>query len=310
MTSGKYQQHRSLPTGHTEPLNTVRFSDDGVYMATGSDDCWVKIWSVDKWTLTQTLDPGLGPVTAAEWLCQGSVHWLIVGGASGSVQLWKSSLGQASLRYSIIEQPFDYMAMYAVFDPQIEAIAIRGAQGALAIVGRGRLALLRLTWDEPGLNVTSRQLEPSLLSPAGTSLARSVHFFNSGKSLMVGHLDSKQMVAWNIDPWARLWTQTFRKPIGGTAWSPETRRLLIWNLDDGVDVYQLQQSGRLLHVILLKVEVKHYFPKLLGFGQQGKLALFGGDMGDVYVWDIDSGNLLQTLAHGSRYFPDRASLPA
>ncbi|KAI0310151.1 hypothetical protein OF83DRAFT_1025984, partial [Amylostereum chailletii] len=139
---------------------------------------------------------------------------------------------------------------------------------------------------------------PAAAEPPLPSLARSVVFFNDGRSIMVGFLDSKQIIAWNLEPWAQMWSFRVSKRIGSMVWSSETRRLLVWNLDDGADVYQLHDNGEFRHLHNLRVAVKRNFIKLLDLVQHGRIAVSGTDKGEVLLWDTDSGALLQTLIHG------------
>ncbi|KAI0310199.1 hypothetical protein OF83DRAFT_1070922, partial [Amylostereum chailletii] len=140
--------------------------------------------------------------------------------------------------------------------------------------------------------------EPPASEPASKALGRGIHFIQEGSSIMVGYLDSKEITAWNIDTRGRSWTQILRKRIGSTAWSPETHQLLVWNLEDGIDVYQLKDEGQLKPIRCLKMNLQYYFPKLVDFAQQGRLAVSGTDRGEVFIWDIETGTLKQTLIHG------------
>ncbi|KAI0315726.1 hypothetical protein OF83DRAFT_1061566 [Amylostereum chailletii] len=140
---------------------------------------------------------------------------------------------------------------------------------------------------------------PGPVEPALPSLARSVLFFNDNRSIMVGYLDSKEIVAWDIEPWRKMWACKLRKRIGSMAWSPETRYLSVWNLEDGVDVYRLHDDAQLRHLHKLTVNIRRNFVKVIDLVQHGRMAISGTDKGEINVWDAECGVLVQTLTHGT-----------
>lgn len=72
---------------------------------------------------------------------------------------------------------------------------------------------------------------------------------------------------------------------------------MIWNLLDGVDIYQI--TDRPIWLCKLRVNVRENYPKQVDFGRRGELAVCGSDKGEVYAWDIASGIQFQVLVHGS-----------
>lgn len=82
---------------------------------------------------------------------------------------------------------------------------------------------------------------------------------------------------------------------GNTAWSKTSQKLLIWNLMDGIDVYNV--SDRLLWVGKLRVPIKHNFPVQVVFGAQDSTVVSGSDSGEIYIWDLKSEKPLQILIH-------------
>lgn len=87
---------------------------------------------------------------------------------------------------------------------------------------------------------------------------------------------------------------------GNTAWSPETKLLLVWNLLDGVDVYHVVEQP--VWIRKLRVKVKKNNVKQVEFGWSGKYAMSGSDTGEVYIWDVQLGSLVATLRHGAGGF--------
>ena len=75
---------------HTDSVNAVAFSPDGQVLASASTDKTIKLWSVAKGSLLQTLQ-GTAAVTAAVFTPDGSL--LITGGGSLPVKLWSLPAG-------------------------------------------------------------------------------------------------------------------------------------------------------------------------------------------------------------------------
>ncbi|KAI6004758.1 hypothetical protein EDD15DRAFT_2155447, partial [Pisolithus albus] len=142
--------------------------------------------------------------------------------------------------------------------------------------------------------------DPVPNQPSRRALARTCHFFSNGKSLMVGFLDSKEVIAWNVSPWTRIWRHKLVTRIGSTAYNDTTQSLLVWNLHDGVDIYRICDSPteRLLHVWKLRLQTRDLRICGVQFDVTGSTAIVGGDNGEVSVWNIDSAKPMQVLSHG------------
>lgn len=87
---------------------------------------------------------------------------------------------------------------------------------------------------------------------------------------------------------------------GNTAWSPETRLLLVWDLVDGMDVYQI--VDRPVFVRKFSMKIMRNNVKQVEFGWHGKYALCGSDTGEVHVWDIQDGVQISSMQHGDGKF--------
>ena len=83
------------------------------------------------------------------------------------------------------------------------------------------------------------------------------------------------------------------------AWSQESRRLLIWNLDDSVDVYESCEDNHLRYLHMFRVPALWNFIKLVDFVEHGDKTICGTDGGEIDIWDIESGIIVQRLTMGS-----------
>ncbi|KAH7918998.1 WD40 repeat-like protein [Leucogyrophana mollusca] len=287
-----YQLYRTFAR-HTGPINCLRFSEDGAFLASGGDDGFILIWSLRDASLAQSIHPQQGPVVSLRWLngpkkVDGS--YLICGGADGTVQLWFRPNDKDLFRF---------VYMYTVFDGPIEDVVVNDAQGVIAVVGLGRLVLFSVRLDQQSpLAVISA--EPAMSDPPRRALARSAHFFNDGQRIMVCYLDSKDILAWQISPWKFLWRHKLMSRIGSSSWCEDSKTLLVWNLVDGMDVYQFTDcpTDRFTLVRKLRVKIRINHTNQVDMDSYGKLAINGSDNGEVFLWDMESGEQVQVLAHG------------
>ncbi|KAH7904670.1 WD40-repeat-containing domain protein [Hygrophoropsis aurantiaca] len=315
MPTKTYQLHRNFK-GHTRPINCLRFSRNGAYLASGADDGNILVWSIHDNSLSRIIEPRQGPIVALQWLTsrqKGDGDYLVSGGADGTVQLWFQLHSGDSFRFLI---------MYTVLDGPIEDITINDAQDILVVIGLGRVVLFSVRLDQQS-PLKLIHAEPAMPDPPTRALARSVHFFRDGQCFMVFYLDSKEMqvvllnssqghpihartcsLAWQISPWCLLWRNKLTTRIGNTSWSEENRMLLVWNLLDGVDVYHFKDEPTdrftLVRKLRMKIRVSHCVQ--VDFDLHGKTAIHGSDNGEVFLWTVDSGEQVQVLTHGHGIF--------
>ncbi|KAG2092257.1 hypothetical protein BD769DRAFT_1371002, partial [Suillus cothurnatus] len=142
--------------------------------------------------------------------------------------------------------------------------------------------------------------DPPFSQDPRPALAISTHFFQKGKSILISYLDSREIVAWTISPWKKLWRQKFSSCIGSSAYSDSLGSLLVWNLEDGINVYRLTDNPtcHLLLVRMLHMKIRRNRICDVQFDSTGEFAISGSDNGEVHLWNIDSGQLDQALCHG------------
>ncbi|KAF8325702.1 WD40-repeat-containing domain protein [Amanita rubescens] len=276
--------------GHCRPINCAKFSPDCSLIATGGDDGDIYVWSLARRELDCRISADQGPIATLDWInnpCAFGRHYLISAGADGALKLWIK--GESRVK------GFAFVASHQLFDGQVESIDLH--RNLLAAVGSGRVALLELVLDAlPPFRhvITDPEFQP------GTSrmpaLARSVHFFQDGQSVMVNYLDARVIAAWNIAPWRLMWKYRIATRIGNTAWDDETRTLLVWNLNDGISVYRIDDGPPVL-ITKLEMTIRRNFPVQVTFGPNACLAISGSDNGHIYTWDLHTRKLVQVLQH-------------
>ena len=87
---------------------------------------------------------------------------------------------------------------------------------------------------------------------------------------------------------------------GYSAYHEQQRILLIWNLEDGCDIYRLTDHHpySLIHLHRLSCRVRQNHICQVQFDLNGRVAITGSDNGEVMLWDVALGKLVQVLHHG------------
>ena len=88
--TGKFQ---NVLEAHTGSINSVRFSPDGTFLATGGADNTIRIWDVQTWMEMQTLNTDSDSVRSIAFSADGSM--LASGNADGTIRLWDIANGLA-----------------------------------------------------------------------------------------------------------------------------------------------------------------------------------------------------------------------
>ncbi|KIJ08462.1 hypothetical protein PAXINDRAFT_23072, partial [Paxillus involutus ATCC 200175] len=129
------------------------------------------------------------------------------------------------------------------------------------------------------------QPEMPLTVNARSALTCTIHFIDRGKALLVNYLDAKIVTVWTVHPWKPSWAAKLQTRM---SWSTNTGTLLVYNLDDGMDVYCVS-SGQIHWKKVLPIRIQRNNIKQVDFGWPRGVAISGTDNGEVILWNIDSG---------------------
>ncbi|KAI6135269.1 WD40-repeat-containing domain protein, partial [Pisolithus thermaeus] len=272
--------------GHQAPINCAAFSEDGSCLGTGGDDGYILLWSVGRGTLDQHIKTTQGPITSLRWLHNNENDgrlFLASAGADGTLHVRSifSNLVGLFRQFSMLACDLTYSKLASEQD------------------------LMRAHTPRQAFPLRYFIVDPVPSQPSRRALARSCHFFNNGKSLMVCFLDSKEVIAWDVGSWTRIWRHKLVTRIGSTAYHDATQSLLVWNLHDRVDIYRICDSPteRLLHVQKLCIKMRESRICGVQFDAAGSTVIVGGDNGEVSVWNVESAKPIQVLSHGKGEFP-------
>jgi WD40 repeat protein len=77
---------RAVLAGHSRAVRALDIARNGRWLATGSDDCSVRIWDAATWKTMAVLDGHVGTVTALRIAADGT--WLATGSDDCTVRAW------------------------------------------------------------------------------------------------------------------------------------------------------------------------------------------------------------------------------
>jgi WD40 repeat protein len=83
--------HRAIPDAHTDAVNAVAFSADGVHVASASSDRYVKTFRVDTGELSAQFEGHTDHALGVSWRANGRV--LTSCGADGTIRTWNAETG-------------------------------------------------------------------------------------------------------------------------------------------------------------------------------------------------------------------------
>lgn len=91
---------------------------------------------------------------------------------------------------------------------------------------------------------------------------------------------------------------TFRS--GSSALSPDGRRFLASNLDNGMNLYSLE-TFTVVRSYQYTVNPETNFPLSVAFIKKGKFVVCGTHTRNVSIWETSTGEVLQTLDHSGKH---------
>jgi len=291
MTFRPYTLLHNLDSGvHTRGINVVSFSGCGNFLACGSDDRSVTVWSVKNGDLLHKLITR-SPVLSLVWHPQRNDFFFgCQNGALNLIHFEPLNISKAHEVLSGTEAP-------------VESLDIEAKSGFLAIgVGSEVEIAKQLSEHVYSTFILMPSPSPPGLRPHGADdriRPRSVHFLPGGWKLIVSYLNHG-IVCWDVMTQARLWTMTpshYSLHVGSSSLSPDFRHILVYNLCDGLDLYKLR-SKNMQQSYRFTADADVNYPLKVAFTNNGQSVVCGAQDGQVRVWNRITGMQEQILAHG------------
>lgn len=254
---------RSILTGHEAWVTSVDISPDQRWIASGSNDATVRLWSVETGDPYRLLQGHNGDINTLEFSPDGSA--LVTAASDFSVIVWDVATGQARLRLNEHQAPVR-SARFAAQAQQVISIA-----GASVFVWSAETGELVRQMAGTGASLTSLAVAPD------------------GVRVALGARDGRLML-WDsalAEPIAEL--TGHRAAIGDLIFSADGQSLLS-AADDGVLILWDVATAR---------EVRRFASSTtelrgLAFLTDG-LIVAGGVDGTLHLWDSTTGTQVERL---------------
>ncbi|KAG1843218.1 WD40-repeat-containing domain protein [Suillus tomentosus] len=268
-------------TRHTKAVNVLAVSMHGALLLSGGNDSRVVVWSLASGEMIQEIiTPAAGYISAITWIDNDDRSETIFafGASDGNIQIYER----------IDDALFEFRSTTIGHSGSIESLAWDPVHRRLASAGDGRPHVWNFTPDKTLASITSKLDKQPYV-------ARTVHFYDNGASLLVSYLESGEIFCYSIEPWDLKWRKKVQGRIGNAIL--EGNFLLVSNLKDGVDKYfvpSLQRVQSYSHVILRNV------PLQISVARQAGLIFIGGDDGFARIFHYSTGAYRGQLEHGNR----------
>lgn len=268
-------------TRHTKTVNVLAVSMHGALLLTGGNDSRVVVWSLTSGEMIQEIvSPAAGYISAITWIDvddRGETTFAF-GASDGNVQIYERTN----------DALFEFCSTTIGHSGPVESLAWDPVHHRLASAGDGRPHVWSFTPDKTLVSITSKLDKQPYV-------ARTVHFYDNGASILVSYLESGEIFCYSIEPWDLKWRKKVQGRIGNT--TLEGNFLLVSNLKDGVDKYSvpsLQRVQSYSHVILRNV------PLQISVARQAGLIFIGGDDGFARIFNYSTGAFRGQLEHANR----------
>ena len=296
--------------GHTNAVNHLTYSPDGMVIASASEDNKIRIWDAKSGKTIKILSGHTSAVNSISFSPSGKI--IASGSSDSTVRLWNSESGalirtintQATIISSLAFSPDGMSIAVATYDNSIQIWNVQSGESINLLMGH------------------SDFVNSVVFSPKGEVLAsgssdKTVRLWDvrSGKTIVVlsEHSSSIYSLAYSPDGKAlvagsstslRIWDTKSLKLInkyshnssGSIAYSPDGKfvaasspeEIKLWHAD----------TGKIMTTITTNRGDGNY-SRALAYSPNGKSIAFGSDDGSIRIWDIE----LSRGVNGANLYP-------
>ncbi|MFH1212889.1 MAG: T9SS type A sorting domain-containing protein [Candidatus Neomarinimicrobiota bacterium] len=269
IASYTHAQIRTLE-GHTGAINSIAYSPDGEYIASGGNDGKVKIWRCDDDTLIKTINLGI-QVHSVSYSNDG----IFIGiGTGNSLDLYQNNT------FTHIRD-FSYSNINSItFSIDGQFIAAAGSNVSI-------------------FRISNSDLYKTIFPGNPTW---SIAFSKNGEYLASGGVNNT-VDLWKVDTWLKEKTLNQNNEVFAVCFSPDDsliasasyQEIKIWRVSDGSLIRTIQGHSSWI--------------KSIDFSPDGKYLVSGGYDKLVKIWSVDKGILLKSFSGHSDWVNSVAFSP-
>jgi WD40 repeat protein/serine/threonine protein kinase len=278
--------------GHTGPVRSARYSTDGLFLISGSDDNTVRLWSTEGGQLVKSFRGHDGAVRAVAY-------------ARENAQILSASHDNRIRKWDIGEYEEVRVLQGQILEGHVDAILSAGfSPNGQQIVTASRDRTAR-TWDAKS-GQTLR-----VFSEGHEFLASSAAYFPGGRRLATGAVDNTVRV-WDVDSGTQLFVLANTGRSAALAISNDGRWIVtgsdsnsakIWDAESGNLKFELtgDREQRMGHQSEISA---------VAISTDSRLVLTGDGRGRVILWDLPTQKIIREFkGHGRNRISAVAFIP-
>ncbi|MEE0948784.1 MAG: TIR domain-containing protein [Bacteroidales bacterium] len=252
--------------GHKDDVNSVTWSPDGKYLASGSEDVLVIIWDANSGERHKTLKGHSHFVWSVSWSPDGK--YLASGSGDGIVIIWDANSGEKLQTL----KGHSCAVWFLCWSPDGKYLASESHDNILKI------------WDV-NYGVEVKTLD------GGYDGFRSVCWSPDGKYFASGSTGYQAVIIWDAKSGEILKTlEGHSNFVISVCWSPDGKHLASGSEDKTIIIWDAKSGQR-----LQTLEGHSDWVNSVNWSPDGKYLASGAGDNNVIIWDANSGEKLKTL---------------
>lgn len=271
-------------SAHSAWVRSVAFSPDGQFLASGSEDNTVKLWSVNSGQEIATLYGHLGQVCCVAFSPDGNI--IASTGQDKTIKLWHRKTRQ------LIRTIGDWnKAEYYSHSKDINSLAFNPKGNILASCSKDNT--IKIWWL--GGDIYSDDYGKLIKTVSGHQKAvRSVAISPDGEILASGSEDNK-IKLWQLKNGKEIntlnrWELGYLQFITSVAFSQDGEILASGSWDKTIKLWDVKTGE-----ILKAIEGHTDYIRSVAFSPNGKIIASGSDDKTIKIWEVKTGEELSTI---------------